>query len=87
MCVAEELVSRIAQDFCEHKALPFDVPTVGTAIKMLEAEEPVAWWGTAHDVYEWALALTDEIMECREYMASKGRGLHDEPVDPAWCYQ
>jgi hypothetical protein len=79
--VTEELVMRVAQDFCEHKTLPFDIPTVGKAIQMLEAEEPAQWWGSAHSVYEWALNLRDEIAECRNYMASQGRELHDEPVD------
>jgi len=77
----EELVMRLAREYCERRSFPFDIPSVGTTIGAMELEKPVSWWGSAHDVYEWALRLRDEIIEIRNYMASQGRGLHDEPVD------
>ena len=81
MSSSEELVVSVAQNYCEAQPMPITIPTVGKAIKMLELEEPAQWWGSAHDVYEWALRLRDEIAESRNYMASQGRELHDEPVD------
>lgn len=63
------------------------IPSVEYFIEELLYEKPQIWWGDEQDVLEWAIRARDEIIEGRNYMASKGRGLHDEPVDPAWCYQ
>jgi|DEB0MinimDraft_6_1074348.scaffolds.fasta_scaffold14081_2 hypothetical protein len=63
------------------------VPSVEVCFDGLLVEKPLEWWGDEQDVFEWARYARDQIIEGRNYMASKGRGLHDEPVDPAWCYQ
>jgi len=63
------------------------IPSVEVCLDALLLQHPLEWWGDERDVYEWAIRSRDEIIEGRNYMASKGRGLHDEPVDPAWCYQ
>ena len=63
------------------------IPSVEYCVEGLLYEKPQFWWGDEQDVLEWAIRARDEVIEGRNYMASKGRGLHDEPVDPAWCYQ
>ena len=63
------------------------IPSVEYCIDQLLYEKPKMWWGDEQDVLEWAIRARDEVIKGRNYMASKGRGLHDEPVDPAWCYQ
>ena len=62
------------------------VPSVEVCVDGLLLEKPLEWWGDEQDVLEWAIRARDEMIEGRNYMASKGRGLHDEPVDPAWYY-
>ena len=49
--------------------------------------EPLEFWGDKQDVLEWATFARDEIIEARNYRASGGRDLHDEPADPAYMYE
>jgi hypothetical protein len=60
----------------------FAIPSVEYLIDELLYEKPKMWWGDEQDVLEWAIRARDEIIEGRNYVASRGRGLHDEPVDP-----
>lgn len=63
------------------------IPSVEACMNALLLLEPMEFWGDKQDLTEWAIFARDEILDVRNYIASKGRGLHDEPVDPAWCYQ
>ena len=58
------------------------IPSVEYCVEHLLHEKPQMWWGDEQDVLEWAIRARDEIIEGRNYVASRGRGLHDEPVDP-----
>jgi len=68
----ETLVIDIAHRYTVGKQLPFDLPSLEDVKDMLTAEKPTQWWGNAQDVYEWALRARDEILEGKNYMASKG---------------
>jgi hypothetical protein len=83
----ENLVLAMAERYLTNSIDSKRVPSVEVCVDGLLFEKPQAWWGDEQDVLEWAIRARDEIIEGRNYMASKGRGLHDEPVDPAWCYQ
>ena len=85
----ENLVLKFAERYSSNgiDSRNFAIPSVEYCIEELLYEKPQIWWGDEQDVLEWATFARDEIIEGRNYMASKGRDLHDEPVDPAWCYQ
>jgi len=68
----ETLVIDIADLYMVDKQLPFDLPSLEDTQAMLIAEKPLEWWGDAQDIYEWALRARDEILECKNYMASNG---------------
>ena len=68
----ETLVIAIAGRYMVGKQLPFDLPSLEDTQAMLIAEKPLEWWGNAQDVYEWSLRARDEILECKNYMASNG---------------
>tara|TARA_R110000796_G_scaffold52840_1_gene124398 strand:- start:262 stop:495 length:234 start_codon:yes stop_codon:yes gene_type:complete len=68
----ETLVIDIADRYTVGKQLPFDLPSLEDTQAMLTTEKPLEWWGNPQDIYEWALRARDEILECKNYMASNG---------------
>lgn len=80
----ENLVLKFAERYLVNNidSPRFAIPSVEYLIDELLYEKPRMWWGDEQDMLEWAIRARDEIIEGRNYVASRGRGLHDEPVDP-----
>lgn len=86
----EKLVIELVNRHLTHKMEVhgrIDIPSVEVCMDVLLFVEPLEFWGDKQDVLEWATFARDEIIEARNYRASGGRDLHDEPADPAYMYE
>jgi len=78
----ENLAIDLAYRYLEQEqTLPIAIPSDEHVEVMMINEKPLAWWGGSADFRDWMLRIKDEIIECRNAMASNGRDLHDEPSD------
>ena len=78
----ENLAIDLAYRYLEQEqTLPIAIPSDAYVEVIMLDEKLLLWWGGSSDFREWMLRIKDEIIECRNAMASNGRDLHDEPSD------
>lgn len=90
----EKLVIELANRYLTHSVElnlngdgSIEIPSEEVCINALLLVRPLEFWGDKQDLTEWARFARDEIIEGRNYRASGGRDLHDEPADPAYMYE